>query len=144
MKLSGINTKIKQKKENEQFKINKDMVVDEIKQTKALANEMLAERIKKQMDDIKATIVRLQSEQQPQQQPQPQIDVAEAKNEYLNVIQQPEENPREVDEEKPEPKKLTKTQQKALKKKEARESKAKAKAEAVIPAPAPAPQEKKT
>ena len=55
-----------------------------------------------------------------QPEPQPQIDVAEAKNEYLNVIQQPEENPREVDEAKPEPKKLTKTQQKALKKKEAK------------------------
>ncbi len=118
------------------------MVVDEIKQTKALANEMMAERIKKQMDDIKATIVRLQSEQPPPQQQQPQTDVAEAKNSFLNVIQ-PEQNPREVDEAKPEPKQISKRQQNILIKKEAREAKAKAKteakaeAEAVIPAPVP-------
>jgi hypothetical protein len=49
-----------------------------------------------------------------------QLDVAEAKNSYLNLIKQPEVNPREVDEAKPEPKQLSKRQQDALIKREAK------------------------
>ena len=166
MKLSGINTKIKQqKKENEQFKINKkDMVlqltemgkgaiqdaendeaaatkiqraaINRIKYKKNEIGGAMNDMINSIVDDTNATkIAEIEDEIKKSRSRtatiREQLDVAEAKNSYLNVIKQPEENPREVDEAKPEPKKLTRKQQ-ALNKREA-----KAKAKALIPAAIP-------
>ena len=167
MKLSGINTKIKQqKKENEQFKINKkDMVlqltemgkgaiqdaendeaaatkiqraaINRIKYKKNEIGGAMNDMINSIVDDTNATkIAEIEDEIKKSRSRtatiREQLDVAEAKNSYLNVIKQPDENPRELDEAKPEPKKLTKKQQQALNKREAE-----AKAKALIPAAIP-------
>ena len=99
MKLSGINTKIKQqKKENEQFKINKDMVVDDLKEKIKINNIMqtneAAAKIQRMsqagMKRIEERIKKAKFEELNESL-NPQTHVAEAKNAFLNVIKQPEE-----------------------------------------------------
>ena len=124
---------------DEQIKSNKDNLIDDLNKTIKINNTMqtnkaaakiqrmsqagmkrIEERIKKaKFDELNESL-------------NPQTDVEEAKNEYINVIQQPKENPREVDEAKPEPKQMSKRQQTALIKREAK-AKAKAEAEARTP-----------
>ena len=108
---SIVDEKIKSNTDNNQAK--------KIQKAYTAFNYGVKERIKQaQLEELEESI-------------NPQTDVAEAKNAFLNVIKQPEENPREVDEAKPEPKKISKRQQNILIKKEAREARdAKAKAEA--------------